>query len=156
MPLWQHLTSSPIRGIGGSSCISLLSLSVLTCCHRIGFRNHYRVQGRRTSLRCLFGGISALFAYIPVCMQSGYVLIPQLLDGSGNIPYCGFRATGINLTSPALNSGHSFMDVFQIYAGDIDDIMMAKHKTIRIHPTFERGGLSAMDSVKACWPIPNQ
>jgi hypothetical protein len=37
--------------------------------------------------------------------------------------------------------------VFQIYANDIDDIMMTKHKSIRIHPTFKRGGLSAMTSV---------
>ena len=103
------LTSSPIRGIGGSSCASLLSLSVLTCRHRSGFRNHYRVQGRRASLRCLSGGISALLACIPVCMQSGYALVPHLLDGCGNIPKCGFRATDINLTSPALNSGHSFI-----------------------------------------------
>ena len=67
-------------------------------------------QGRRASLRCLFGGISALLAYIPVCMQSGYALVPHLLDGCGNIPYCG----------------------------------------IRIHPTFKRGGLSAMHSGKPC------
>ena len=142
------LTSSPIRGIGGSSCASLLSLSVLTCRHRSGFRNHYRVQGRRASLRCLSGGISALLACIPVCMQSGYALVPHLLDGCGNIPKCGFRATGINLTSPALNSGHSFMDVFQIYAGAIDDTMMTKYKNTPHSSPNSRLGLSAMYSVK--------
>ena len=47
---------------------------------------------RRASLRCAFRGISAPFAYIPVCMQSGHVLIPHLLDGCGNIPNYGFRA----------------------------------------------------------------
>jgi hypothetical protein len=38
-------------------------------------------------------------------------------------------------------------DVFQIYANDIDDIMTTKYKNIRIHPTFKRGGLSAIHFV---------
>ncbi len=92
----------------GSSCTSLRSLSSSYVAIGAGFGTILLGSRLQSILALPLWGISASLACIAVCMQSGYAIVPHLLDGCGNIPCCGFCAMGINLTNPALNPEYYF------------------------------------------------
>lgn len=106
----------------------------------VGFFEPDEFQGLCRSQSCLFGGISAPLAYIPVCMQSGYAihLSTAMLNEAGSyIPNYDTESRRFQERESIMPQGQDF---------SLHIIRGAEHKKIKgfaLIPPLKRVGFPA-------------